>query len=700
MTGVVKAMKVQKEKKQAGKKKGAGTQVFSIRNKIIICFLVPILFMILLGGLSYKKAADGMNTSFRDSTEQTIAMAMECLDMSNSFIQAEGLKYVVDSDLGKYVLGIYDNDPTRKRTVVDQVKTRILASQVGNSYISNIYIMPAGQQLISTKSKTQNSIYEEYMAEMTAEDGTLKPWDDHHTKLDEYLGIDASEYILTYQVKAQSGEALIVIDIKAEAVQEFLQGLNLGDGSIVGFVTEGGREIAVKRSAQEEQGVPIEGETVFADKDFYLQASEETGVSEVEYNGGRYLFFHCKSENTGATICALVPLKVVTGQAESIRQLSVAGVLISSIIALLIGIAITSGIRRNMKRISGSLEVVAEGNLAATVSVKGKDEFRGLAAAANDMIANNKKLVQKVSQATSRLEESAGEVTGVSGVIQEYSLDITQAIDEINEGMKRQSVHAQECVTKTDTLSDEIREVNHVAAEVEKLVADAEQMICRGMEQIEELGKRAGETTQVTEQVEASIENLRRESDTINEFVGMITDISEQTNLLSLNASIEAARAGEAGRGFAVVAEEIRKLADNSAQAAGEIRNNVENISAHTTVSVESAKQAGAMVALQTEAVREVTGVFQSMSDAMDKLFAGLKEIVVGTERADKEREDALEAVRNISLIIEETAECAEVVKNVAEKLQENVENLNGTAENLGDNMSGLKTEIAVFKTE
>ena len=106
------------------------------------------------------------------------------------------------------------------------------------------------------------------------------------------------------------------------------------------------------------------------------------------------------------------------------------------------------------------------------------------------------------------------------------------------------------------------------------------------------------------------------------------------------------------------------------------------------------------MVALQTEAVREVTGVFQSMSDAMDKLFAGLKEIVVGTERADKEREDALEAVRNISLIIEETAECAEVVKNVAEKLQENVENLNGTAENLGDNMSGLKTEIAVFKTE
>lgn len=127
----------------------------------------------------------------------------------------------------------------------------------------------------------------------------------------------------------------------------------------------------------------------------------------------------------------------------------------------------------------------------------------------------------------------------------------------------------------------------------------------------------------------------------------------------------------------------------------------MENISAQTGVSVESAKQAGEMVAQQTEAVREVIGVFQDMSDAMDKLFDGLKEILAGTERARiKEREDTLEAVHNISSIIEETAASAEVVKKVAASLEQNVENLNGTAESLGDNMTGLKTEIAVFKTE
>ncbi|MDE5950373.1 MAG: methyl-accepting chemotaxis protein, partial [Acetatifactor sp.] len=277
--------------------------------------------------------------------------------------------------------------------------------------------------------------------------------------------------------------------------------------------------------------------------------------------------------------------------------------------------------------------------------------------------------------------------------------DITQAITEINAGMGRQSMHAQECVEKTGLLSDDMQEVSQVVEKVEMLVQETDAMIHRGMEIIELLGRRAQETTDITNQVGSSIEQLSQETESINIFAETITGISEQTNLLSLNASIEAARAGEAGRGFAVVAEEIRKLADDSARAAGEISNHVQNISTRTTDSVQSAKQAEEMVALQGDAVQEVIQVFANMRDRMQELVTGLQDIVASTEQADKERAETLRAVQNISQIIAETAGNAEIVSQTSEKLMENVDNLSRTADALGSNMNELKTEIAMFKT-
>ena len=474
----------------------------------------------------------------------------------------------------------------------------------------------------------------------------------------------------------------------------------MGDGSIIGFVTQSGREIISEKLPDGQESTRADGETVFYGQDFFNNLEDQQTTKEVSINGKSYLFFYSRMERTNAAVCALVPMEIVNGQADDIRNVTIAVVLIACVVAVLIGIIISTGIQKNMKRISGRLEEVAEGNLTTKVSVKGHDEFNNLAVVANHMINNNKKLVQKVSGATDTLESSAQEVRQASNVMKDYSVNIIQAIDEINDGITKQSEHAEECVRKTDTLSEEIQNVSSIAGQVEGLVSEAENMINHGMQMVQTLGERATKTTDVTIKVETSIEELKKESEIINEFVETITDISEQTNLLSLNASIEAARAGEAGRGFAVVAEEIRKLADHSAEAAGEIQNNVTHITDQTVNSVENAKQARDMVALQTEAVQEVVGVFDDMNQCMQKLFDALKEIVSSTEQADKEREDTLAAVKNISDIIAETAEGTKLVQSVAAKLQENVDTMNQTAQSLGDNMNDLKSEISVFKTE
>lgn len=688
-----------------GGKKTKEHLVFSIRNKIILCFFVPIVFMVVIGISAYQKSAEGMNEKFRISTVQTVKMATEYVDMVASFIESEGVKYAFDKDLSRYFLGMLEDDNQAKSSLLDSTKKSLSTSRMSNDFVSNIHIITKeGIRMLTTYNDAkQEGFLARYQEAMTSGGAKMESWTDVHPVLDEVLNVKQSSYIMSYQVASQGKNACVVVDIKPDAILEFIEGLDLGDGSIVGFVTRNGREIISENLEEGSESVLTEGEAVFYGQPFFPEYHPEEeqeldGIKQVEFAGEEYQFIYSRSSDTGAAVCVLVPMRVITGQAEGIKTMTFSLVILACIIALAVGLLIVVSIQKNMSRISRKFGEVAKGDLTVQVTAKGKDEFRGLAASANNMIVNTKKLVHKVTKAAEQLESSSRDVNEVSTVISDYSTDITQAIDEINEGMSRQSEHAQECVAKTDVLSSEIQEVSRVVEDVEKLVDETELMINRGMEIVQLLGERAKETTSITKKVGESIDSLRKESEIINTFVGTITEISEQTNLLSLNASIEAARAGDAGRGFAVVAEEIRKLADDSAKAAGEIRNNVEYIAGHTLNSVESAKNAQNMVAAQSEAVEQVVDVFLKMQKQMSTLVEGLKSIVDSTEKADHERKYTMDAVRNISDIIEETANSAEVVRDVVNRLMESVQNLNQTADSLGENMEELKTEVSVFK--
>lgn len=677
--------------------------LFSIRNKIVVCFLVPILFMILIGASAYRKSADGMSDKYMESTTQTISMATEYIDMSCTFIESEAIKYAFDSDLGKYFLGLYESDSIGKMSVMENTKSDMISAQVSNPFISNIYILTKENvAMLSTKSASNASgIFDPYIESQGTDKRQLKTWIDRHGLLDESFELTENDYILSCQMLSQNNNACIVIDVKPSAIREFLDGLDLGEGSILGFVTADGREILADNSAEAKDSVLSADGTVFYGREFFAgiaAAQEKSGASTVRLGGERYLFIYSLSDKTGAATCALVPMKVVTDQAQDIKQLTAGLVILAVLVVLAIGILIAAGIQNNMKRISRRFGDVAKGDLTVQVSATGRDEFRNLAGSAADMIDHTKKLVHKVQNATGQLETSSMEVEEISGVIDEYSKGITKAINDINEGMSRQSVHAQECVAKTDVLSEEIQGVGAVVEKVGALVDQTEEMINQGMEMVKLLGSRASETTQMTETVGESIRALKQETEMINGFVGIITDISGQTNLLSLDASIEAARAGEAGRGFSVVAEEIRKLADDSAKAAAEIRTRVESIGGQTMESVKSAEQARRMVDLQTESVEQVVDIFRKMQEQMNLLVTGLKQIVESMEKADSERSEAVTAVKNISDIIEETAGNAETVKDAAENLLAKVEDLNRTAGTLGENMQELKTEISVFR--
>lgn len=636
-----KAVKTKTPKKTSGRS-GKSSKLFSIRNKIVVCFLVPIVFMIIIGISAYQKSAEGLSEKYTDSTLQTVRMATEYLEMTCDFIRSEGLKYAYDDDLRKYFLGMFEDNPVDKLNFLTATKSNLLSVQTSNPFISHMHIIPKeGVGLLSTKlSSGVDGFLDEYKESVASGEGrrSIPQWIDSHPVLDEKVKETQQDYILSFQMMSQSNNACVVIDMKPLAITNFLKEIDIGDDSIIGFITPSGRELVVEQLEDGEESTLAEDEKVFVNQEFYNgvmeQAVSDSGTAEVEFRGEKYLFIYSRSAEVGFTTCALVPMRVVTSQAMEIRNMTIGLVLLACVIVVIVGIFITAGIENNMKRISRKFGDVAQGDLTVTVSAKGHDEFQDLAGSATNMITNTKKLVNQVSNATGELEVSAQNVGQASELIHEYSQDITRAIGEINEGMEEQSRHAQECVEKTDVLSNEMQEVSRVVERVEKLVDETEGMINKGMEIVQVLGDRAGETTKMTAKVSDSIESLRKESAIINSFVGTITEITEQTNLLSLNASIEAARAGEAGRGFAVVADQIGKLAEQSAQSAVNTRNLIGDTLEEIHAGNEAVDHASQTLSTIVDGVRkiaqdseELTQIADTQADAMNQAESGVNQI-------------------------------------------------------------------------
>ncbi|WP_312117524.1 methyl-accepting chemotaxis protein [Brevibacillus reuszeri] len=379
---------------------------------------------------------------------------------------------------------------------------------------------------------------------------------------------------------------------------------------------------------------------------------------------------------------------------ESSRPLMFLLNLISAIIALTCGIFIVNKLVRPLKELVTVMKSAESGNLTPRVEVRSRDELGELSAMYNEMMDVFCKMLSEVQHVSQQVAASSEELTASAAESARASEQISIASTEIASGSEQQK---QTVVETTGFLQRMGKDIQQVASSTDRVNADATQafeLAQEGEGKLKALVQEMDQIAKDAHQTELVVRDLGAQSEQIMGIISIIRQISDQTNLLALNAAIEAARAGEQGRGFAVVAQEVRKLAEQSGQAAEEIANLIHSIHREiqeavqaigtTTGSVQEGRDGVAMAGASFQqilvAVQDVSQQVHRMNEAARTIHQDTQQLVANTdliselaETAANDTQEVAAASEEQSATTEEMTAAAETLAQMAERLSEQV---------------------------
>ena len=287
-----------------------------------------------------------------------------------------------------------------------------------------------------------------------------------------------------------------------------------------------------------------------------------------------------------------------------------------------------------MGKLASALSQVAMGNLATRIDAAFPPEFEAIRKDFNATASALDELMQHIGEATSGVEGGASE--------------ISQAADDLSRRTEQQAAALEETAAALSELTTTIAGTAQGAQEARQFVSSA----------------RAGAERSggVVEQAVSAMGLIEASSDQIGQIVGVIDEIAFQTNLLALNAGVEAARAGDTGRGFAVVAQEVRALAQRSAQAAKEIKTLIASSSGHVRDGVGLVKEAGAALATIVEQVGRIDSLVGNIAASAQDQATGLSQVNQAVMQMDQ-------MTQQNAAMVEETTAAAHTMRGSTDDL-------------------------------
>lgn len=502
------------------------------------------------------------------------------------------------------------------------------------------------------------------------------------------LSVDLSKKII------RNGQmvGVVGVDIDISQVRELAQNFKIGETGYVAILDEKGKFISHPKFGLTDNINEVDNGSLknYVANLMNKQANVQSGI----LNGEHVLMSASPIGNTGWTFVIFAPEKELFSDVNELALKSITSSLIGLILIGLIIIIITINFVKHIKLIDKMAGEIAAGDLQIDHDYKpdqsSKDEIDRLIYSFQRMKIKLRSLISNVSTSAVQVTQSTGQFYESSQQSAEAANSVASSITHLVGATESQVKAVNEVVTIVSRMSENIQNVAGSANSMAGIADEAAGATISGKQSVDEAVAQMDNVSKAANRAKIASSDMEKSSDQIGQIVEMISNIAGQTNLLALNAAIEAARAGNQGRGFAVVAEEVRKLAEQSDQAARQItelvQKNHQNIS-HMVTSIEVAindvNQGNTRVYAAGEEFKKILDMVNNLvsrvkqiSSSLDEISSGSQRIVVAVNNVDEvckgtatEFESVSAAVEEQSASMQEIASSCSALSNLAEKL-------------------------------
>ncbi len=490
-------------------------------------------------------------------------------------------------------------------------------------------------------------------------------------------------YEIIFLAREVNDSAVLVTSQYVEKMNSTLKkGLNTGNQEI-DIVNQ--EEMIIYSTNMEKIGQPISE---------YIESGLEGEAGTLSGNGSLVTFISSQDFK----MLNSVHENYIFKEVNYVNSMIVIISMICLIVALLVAITLAIKIVKPIVDLVALMKKVEGGNFTVKSNYLPKNELGLLSASFNIMTENVKALIGNIIEVSDGIHKKADNIKSISKNSTVAAQQVSNAIEEIAVGASNQARQAEETLVTINSLAKSINEVTGSIGIVSESSGNTKEIGNGSLVKVKELEEKTNETDKTLNEITNTVITLVASLKNIEGFLEVINSISNQTNLLAINASIEAAHAGEYGKGFSVVAGEVKKLADQSRESTEEIAKVIKMIQVQTSD--------------VNKLIMESSKIFKEQKIAVDYTSESFKDILLATDEITKEvgsvqklvygmnkyKENSMGAIRSISTVAEESsATTQEVMASTEEQANLSTE-LECLTENLYKEVNSLRSAIDEFK--